>query len=57
MVQISILNYNTATVDLYTIPDVDDVENYMETYMEYDMNNCLWMCHDNIEINDERENS
>lgn len=55
--QISILNYNTATVDLYTIPDVDDVENYMETYMEYDMSNCLWMCHDNIEINDEREDN
>lgn len=53
--QIAILNYVSGTVDLYTIPDdVEDVENYMETKMEYDMKDCLFMFGDNIEICDER---
>lgn len=53
---IVILNYVTGEVDLYTIPDVDDVESYMETTMGYDISDCLWMCNTNIKINDEREN-
>ena len=34
----------------------EDIEEYMESQMEYDMKNSLFMCADNIEINDERTN-
>ena len=50
-------DYVLGNVDLYTIPDdVEDIEEYMESQMEYDMKNSLFMCADNIEINDERTN-
>ena len=52
--QIAILNYSCGTVDLYTIPDVDDIEGYMESKMDYNMKDCLFMCGDNIEICAER---
>ena len=55
--QIALFNYVWGSVDLYTIPDdVEDIEEYMESQMEYDMKNSLFMCADNIEINDERTN-
>lgn len=53
--QIALFNYVWGSVDLYTIPDdVEDIEEYMESKMEYDMKDSLFMCGDNIEINDER---
>mgnify|MGYP004568515725 CR=1 FL=1 len=52
--QIAILNYSYGTVDLYTIPDVDDIEGYMKSKMDYNISDCLFMCGDNIEICDER---
>ena len=55
--QIALFDYVLGNVDLYTIPDdVEDIEKYMESEMEYDMKNSLFMCADNIEINDERTN-
>lgn len=55
--QIALFDYVSGNVDLYTIPDdVEDIEEYMESQMEYDMKNSLFMCADNIEINDERTN-
>lgn len=55
--QIAIFNYAFGDIDLYTIPDdVEDIEGYMESEKEYDMSDCLFMCADNIEINDERTN-
>ena len=55
--QIAVLNYSlvTPTVDLYTIPDdIEDVEEYMTSTMDYNMNNCSWMCGDYINICDSR---
>ena len=55
--QIALFNYVWGSVDLYTIPDdVEDIEEYMESEMEYNMKDSLFMCADNIEINDERTN-
>lgn len=55
--QIALFDYVLGNIDLYTIPDdVEDIEKYMESQMEYDMKNSLFMCADNIEINDERTN-
>lgn len=55
--QIALFDYVLGSVDLYTIPDdVENIEEYMESQMEYDMKNSLFMCADNIEINDERTN-
>lgn len=55
--QIALFDYVLGNVDLYTIPDdVEDIEEYMESKMEYDMKDSLFMCADNIEINDERTN-
>ena len=55
--QIALFDYVLGNVDLYTIPDdVEDIEEYMELEMEYDMKNSLFMCADNIKINDERTN-
>ena len=56
--EIAILNYSLVrpTVELYTIPDeVEDVEDYLETEMDYKLSNCSWMCGDKIEIYDCRE--
>ena len=55
--QVAILNYSLVqpTVELYTIPDdIEDIENYLETEMNYKLTNCSWMCGDNIEIYDDR---
>ena len=55
--QIALFDYVLGNVDLYTIPDdIEDIEEYMESEMEYDMKNSLFMGADNIEINDERTN-
>lgn len=53
--QIALFNYIWGNIDLYTIPDdVEDIEEYMESEMGYDMKDPLFMCADNIEINDKR---
>lgn len=53
--QIAIFNYACGSVDLYTIPDdVEDIEEYMKSELEYNINDSFFMCADNIEINDER---
>mgnify|MGYP003475477053 FL=1 len=55
--QIALFDYVLGNVDLYTIPDdVEDIEEYMESQMEKKKKNSLFMCADNIEINDERTN-
>lgn len=54
--QIALFDYILGNIDLYTIPDdIEDIEKYIESQMEYDVNS-LFMCADNIEINDERTN-
>ena len=55
--QIALFDYVCGNVDLYTIPnDIEGIEEHMESQMEYDMKYSLFMCADNIEINDERTN-
>ena len=55
--QIAILDYVCGSVDLYTIPDnVEDIEEYMKSELEYNISDSLFMCADNTEINDERTN-
>lgn len=53
---IAILDYVSGEVNLYTIPDGDDVKDFMSREYNYPLDYCTWMCNDNIKINDEREN-
>lgn len=53
---IAILDYVSGEVNLYTIPDVDDVNDFMSREYDYSLDDCIWMCNDNIKINDERKN-